>query len=325
MADVDEVLRTFILGWDRGKYHIQTQTLAKIAAQFPYTGSVFRGGGHVKPPTVSWSRSIPQLLGYWSYVGIPDRSIAAFKATVSQALDVAAVGAFVAQHTSGDLRRRAQRLHSFGEVVSLNVPPMIRIGTLVEDRGGGVTLVSIGDEDEDEDMPTRVVARFLRRADLEPPLGYPGGPCHVVERIEKEVQNPALQEKLVEEVEHGEKVQNPDASKIYTLDREHGVGPITQLQISPHAQYRMDLRGVTVPLVRVAIRSLMKTLNDWKSRKNPMYERVTEDMARGQNYEWVDPTTGLAIVVRPGGPSALTLVTTYWKGESDPRAPGACT
>lgn len=78
-------------------------------------------------------------------------------------------------------------------------------------------------------LTERVVARFLQRADLEPPLGYPGGPC-----------------------------------------------------------------------------------------------QVTEGWAHGTNFQWVDPKLGLSVVVRPSGPSALMLVTTFWKGEADPRAPGTC-
>ena len=173
-------------------------------------------------------------------------------------------------------------------------------------------------------LASRVVARFRRQADLEPPLGHPGGPCYVVDRIEKEVHNQGEQEKLVEEVEHGEKVQNPDAAKIYDKDTESGVGPIRQIILAPHAQYRMDLRGITVPAVRAAIKSLVKTLGDWKSQKAPQYKHMTEGWAQGTPYEWTDPKLGLSVVVRPSGPSALLLVTTYWKGERDPGPPGAC-
>jgi hypothetical protein len=170
----------------------------------------------------------------------------------------------------------------------------------------------------------RVVARFLERADLTPPLGHPGGPCHVVDRIEKEVRNPALRENLEQKVEDGAKVENPEAAKIYTPDREHGVGQIEEIVISPHAQYRMDLRGISVPEVRAAIRTLFKALGDWKSQKHPMHQRVLDGWAKGENFEWVEPRMGLSVVVRPSGPRTITLVTTYWKGEPDPRAPGVC-
>ena len=146
----------------------------------------------------------------------------------------------------------------------------------------------------------------------------------MVDRIEKEVRAPALRDTLEDTVEHGEKVTNPDAARIYDTEQERGVGPITKITLSPHAQYRMDLRGITVPAVRAAIKSLFKQLNDWKSQQSPAYKSVTEGWAHGTNYEWVDPKLDLAVVVRPSGQSTLMLVTTYWKGEADPRAPGAC-
>jgi hypothetical protein len=174
------------------------------------------------------------------------------------------------------------------------------------------------------ELALRVVARFQNRADLEPPLGYPGGPCQVVERIEQEIKNPKMQEKLVENVERGTKVENQDASKIYTQDRENGVGVVDKITISPHAQYRMDLRSITVPAVRAAIKSLMKLLGDWKAQKSPRYDDIIRDWAKGEPYNWTDPKMGLTVVVRPNGPKSLLLVTTYWRGGSDPRAPGGC-
>jgi len=52
------------------------------------------------------------------------------------------------------------------------------------------------------DLALRVAARYLR-ADLQPPLGDPGGPCQVIQRIEEEVPNPNLREHLIDEVEEG--------------------------------------------------------------------------------------------------------------------------
>lgn len=173
-------------------------------------------------------------------------------------------------------------------------------------------------------LALRVVARFMRQADLEPPLGHPGGPCQVVDRIEKEIKNPALRENLEKTVEHGEKVQNPDAAKIYDVEKERGVGPVEKIVLGPHSQYRMDLRGITVPAVRAALQSLLKQMNDWKSQKSPALQHILDGWRAGTNYEWVDRKLGLAIVVAPSGPNSLKLVTTYWKGEPDPHAPGAC-
>ncbi len=171
-------------------------------------------------------------------------------------------------------------------------------------------------------LALRVVARFLERADLEPPLGYPGGPCFVVDRIEQEVRNPVVQEKLVEEVEHGQKVENPDAARVYSPRTEHGVGQIKQITLLPHAQYRMDLRGITVPQIRATLKSLVRQLGEWKAQKSPMYTQAMEAMTHG-TYTWTDPKLGLTVAVHATGGSYV-LVTTYWKGESDPPAPRTC-
>lgn len=77
-----------------------------------------------------------------------------------------------------------------------------------------------------------------RWADLQPPLGYPGGPCYVVQRILEEVEEPKLQAELIDDIQKGKELSNPAASKVYDLETERGVGPIKQMVIGPHAQYR---------------------------------------------------------------------------------------
>lgn len=167
-------------------------------------------------------------------------------------------------------------------------------------------------------LALRVAARF---ADLSPPLGYPGGPCHVVERIHEHVRNPKLRDELEDDVARGEKLTNPDAAKIYHVEQETGAGFMKRLIIGPHAQYRMDLRGVTVPQVRATLKTLNKLLGDLKSQRSPAYDRMMNDMQRG-TMEYVDPRLGLAVVLALEGRDVVKLVTTYWKGESDPRPPG---
>lgn len=162
-----------------------------------------------------------------------------------------------------------------------------------------------------------------RQADLTPPLGYPGGPCHVVRRIDEEVRNPRLKDHLTDEVEKGQSLSNPEAAKVYDLEVERGPrGPFKNLIIGPHSQYRMDLRGVQVPAVRGAIQDFLKNLNDWKSRQDWQYDHYTEMLARGEPIEWVDKRTGLFVVFSRNGRDGLKLVTTYWKGEPDPKGPG---
>jgi hypothetical protein len=154
-------------------------------------------------------------------------------------------------------------------------------------------------------LAPRVLRRFL--ADLSPPLGDPGGPCQVIRRIERNVKNPALKE----DVEKGEELSPQDASKVYPLEAEAGAGIARELVLTSHLQYRMDLRSVTVDDVRAALRTMTVAL-----KTNP---REAQNLAHGEKVRWQDPKTSLAIVVQVAGPSKLRLITTFWRGRSDPK------
>jgi len=156
-----------------------------------------------------------------------------------------------------------------------------------------------------------------KRGDLVPALGYPGGPCQVVQRIEQEVRDPKLRSQLVNEIKDGDDLSNPEAAKIYDVEQERGAGFSRKLLIGPHAQYRMDLRGITVPQVRAALVSFTKILNDWKSQHDPRYVRYTTDLL-GEGVNFTEPRMGLTIVFAAMGVGAIKLITAYWKGESDP-------
>jgi len=164
-----------------------------------------------------------------------------------------------------------------------------------------------------------------KTADLMPPLGYPGGPCHVVQRIDDQVRNPRVKDNLTDQVQDGKSLSNPSAAKVYRLEKERGPGgPIKQILIGPHAQYRMDLRGVTVTEVRLALKRFTKQLNDWKSRKDFQYEHFITRFQRGESYEYTDPGLKLTVVFAGHGRDTAKIVTTYWKGQPDPPPPGAC-
>lgn len=164
---------------------------------------------------------------------------------------------------------------------------------------------------------------YDRRADLAPPLGWPGGPCHVVQRIDEEVKNPRLKEQLIDKAEQGGKITNPEAAKIYDVEAERGAGLVQKLLIGPHAQYRMDLRGVTVPQLRATLKTFSKLLNDWKSQKHPKYQDIAKKIQQGQPIEFTDPRLNLTMVFVLRGRDAK-LVTTWWQGEPDPAPPRHC-
>lgn len=164
----------------------------------------------------------------------------------------------------------------------------------------------------------------VRLADLSPPLGEPGGPCQVVQRIEEAIRSPKLKDDLVKGVESNEPLSNKDVGKIYDVDVEPGVGTRKQIHISPHAQYRMDLRGVTVRDVQDAVKELFKRLNDWKSQKHPAYARLHGPLSRGEKVEWTS-SKGITVVIVERDSSSLAVVTAYKEGIPDPVAkPGEC-
>lgn len=165
---------------------------------------------------------------------------------------------------------------------------------------------------------------MTRTADLEPPLGYPGGPCYVVQRIMEEVRDTRLQGELVEDVERGQALSNADASKVYDLEVERGPANtrFKEMALTAHAQYRMDQRGITVTELRLALSSFQKRWSDLKSRGDPQAKRWESDMAYGESILWVDPKIKLAVafIVRSGSAQILTA---YWDGHPDPK-PGVC-
>lgn len=168
-------------------------------------------------------------------------------------------------------------------------------------------------------MASRVADQWLRSklADLNPPLGHPGGTCKVVERIVDEVSNQRLEDSLVNQVQKGKSLSNPAARHVYDPERDKGAWKY-KLLLTPHAQYRMDLRGITVPEIRAALDNFFRTMNAERSRGDTeKWDRFN----RGLKIEWHDKRTNTFFVFT-GGRNEVTIITTYRPGEPDPR-PGA--
>lgn len=157
-----------------------------------------------------------------------------------------------------------------------------------------------------------------KRADLSPPLGYPGGPCHVIERIHNEVPNPRLRDRLVDEIEDGESLSNPDASKVYHVEQERGIPGkfLSKIVITAHAQYRMDLRGITVPEVRTALAAFRKEYFDEKSKKSPTFKRWEADLAWREGIRYYAPS-GLVVVFEAVKDEAH-IITVFWEHGDPP-------
>jgi len=159
----------------------------------------------------------------------------------------------------------------------------------------------------------------LVQADLNPSLGHPGGPCQVIERIDQEIKNPGQRESLVDQVESGSDLSNAEANKIYDLNAEPGPSGtrFKQILLTPHAQYRMDLRGVNVSDLKLYFKRFQKAWADARSRQDPVARQWESDMAWRQPIRWSD-SQGLFVsfVVED---RVARIITVYWEGLSDPR------
>jgi hypothetical protein len=180
-------------------------------------------------------------------------------------------------------------------------------------------------------MAQRVARRYQnRQADLNPPLGVPGGPCHAMQRINLRVRDPKLRKGLIEKVEEGYDLDNREAVKVYALEeREGGVEgtPFRSMVLTAHVQFRMDQRAISVADLKAAFLKFQEEYGKEKSRNSPVWQRWESDLDRGEAIRWDSPT-GLTVVFTtrsvgtdPKGRKLrqATLVTTYWRNKADPR------
>lgn len=160
--------------------------------------------------------------------------------------------------------------------------------------------------------------------DLDPKLGSQGGPCAVIQRIRKQAPKP-LQQALIDPVEDGEDLSNQEASKVYQLDVEpldSGANSyFKRLLISNHAQYRMDLRGVTVDNLKAAFAQFTKEFLKYKSTKSPIYDTWMSFAEKGDTITWTEPKTKLilAFVIKNRD---IAVLSAYYRDAPKPKAPG---
>jgi len=168
---------------------------------------------------------------------------------------------------------------------------------------------------KEKSSASRVAQAYLQRnADLQPPLGRPGGPCHVVKRIDQNVQSPVIKDRLIDDVETGQDLSLPESQIVYKLDVEKAGGGWKQMLLTPHTQYRMDLRGVGVGQVQKALSNLWTQM-----ARDPRLKADVDYSDRG--FRWDDRQTRLTVVLKVQG-SSVTIITAYPTGSPDPKAPG---
>ena len=179
--------------------------------------------------------------------------------------------------------------------------------------------------DEALEKAASVVATRFMTADLSPPIGYPGGPCQVIERINNEVRDPRLKEVLIEKMEDGDDLTNPEAHTIYDIEQERGA-PGTRFKkliLMSHAVYRMDLRGITVPELLLCLKHFQDTWAVEKSRNSSLYRGWEEAIQKGTEIRWTDKTglVGVFAAQKHGGTGdlAVRVITTFRGNESTPK------
>lgn len=134
------------------------------------------------------------------------------------------------------------------------------------------------------------------------PLGYPGGPCHVYERIRDRVPR-GQQQAIIDRVESGDynlpsEMEGAMYHQLYD-DTKTG-GPFAFVAISPHAQFRLDLRKVTLAEVRKAIMAFGEKWNVEKSRNSAWYQEKLEFARRGTSWNWEAPGTDFRLPIIVG-------------------------
>jgi len=167
-----------------------------------------------------------------------------------------------------------------------------------------------------------MAALIIKVADLFPPLGEKGGPCKVVNRIRSKGLSPNSEESLIDIVEDDKDLDNADSARVYKDIVERGPHPFTKFVVKPHAQYRMDLRAVTMKDLKEALARFVQEIATWKRTNDPRLR----GLLGAEETEWVDPKSGLFFAFGLGrrGDEPV-IITTYWSQRTTPRTPpGGC-
>lgn len=175
----------------------------------------------------------------------------------------------------------------------------------------------------------RVLSRY---ADLNPPLGYPGGSCYLQDRIRSRVPIRRMQEEIIDRHLSGED-QDPNQQVEEAIYNVIDEGPIPrtsfrQVLLSEHAQYRMDQKEVNVSHLRKAFREFQKY---WSKEVSRGFGPLIRKMQQRDEFEFVSRDAGISVVMRPlqlwsPGQKLDVWVRTVFpsRGKSEPVPPEQC-
>lgn len=162
-------------------------------------------------------------------------------------------------------------------------------------------------------------------------LGVPGGPCHIIRDIQDERLSPQMKQELIEDVEKGRDLSNSDAGRLYkpvSMTLKNVLFP--RLYLTSHAQYRMNLRGVTTNEIKMALSEFdrwyqARMANPDKTK--PQDQRIMQSLAYGETVKFEAKRLGLTVVFTVDSRKKhAVLVSTWWTGWENPSkpAPGQC-
>lgn len=149
----------------------------------------------------------------------------------------------------------------------------------------------------------------MKTSDLTPPLGYPGGPCHLEQRVELNVRNPRVKEQILDTIEYQGHLDKNQERIVY--DQHVEQDKRGRIILPPHVQHRMDQRGITVNEVKFAIKEFIIS-------NNP----ARDQLSRGERVEFKSKKMfNLTLILVQKGRDIM-VISAYWKGVPDPGPPG---
>jgi hypothetical protein len=163
---------------------------------------------------------------------------------------------------------------------------------------------------------------FRKKSDLNPMLGFPSGICQVVERVDDKLNEGYIEQSIIEKVENGEDLDNLESSIVYPRIVEKPLEHnklINTIELTSHAQYRMDLRGITTGDIKVSFKNFVRQYYNEKSQNTGQYLTWESAIRIGAPIKFIDKKLGdlvLAFNVRKGN---ATVKTVFFLGEQNPR------
>jgi hypothetical protein len=162
-------------------------------------------------------------------------------------------------------------------------------------------------------------------------LGLPGGPCHIIRDIEAEKLPERVKQELIEDIEKGKDLSNSAADLIYPPQRFNAKADLfSKVLLTSHAQYRMNLRGITLP----EIQDVFVEFDKWyKARaKKPKsltgeQRKLMTDLAYGEAARFEGSRSGITIVFAVDSrKNEARLVSCWWTNspKTPKPTPGQC-